>query len=154
MGRAFLLAAFMFVCFSLSPAKAGQLQPLSIAGRDGIREFRVEIADTDAERLKGLQGRETLPQDRGMLFLYDECRYLSFWMKGTPLSLDMAFLDRNGAILDIAAKTVPYSLDSISPPQPAFAVLEVGAGVLAAKGIEVGDRVTHPALHGAPCPTD
>ena len=151
MGRAAFLAAIVLLCFPPGFAGAEELKRLGIAGKNGMREFRVEIADTDAERLKGLQGRKTLPPGQGMLFLYQKCQPLSFWMKDTPISLDMAFLDRDGAILDIEAKTEPYSLDGISPPGDAFAVLEVGAGVLAARGIEVGDRVDHHSLHGAPC---
>ena len=145
-----LLAAFLLIALPLHAA-AAELQPLGITGEKGPQLFRVEIADNDAERLKGLQGREELPEGEGMLFLYERCRPLSFWMKDTPLSLDMAFLDRNGDILKIVSKTRPYSLKGISPPGDAFAVLEVGAGVLSARGIAVGDKVRHPALTGAPC---
>jgi len=151
MHRLVLLAVLAFISIPVFAAGASELQPLAVIGREGTHVFQVEIADENAERLKGLQGRETLPSDQGMLFLFESCRPLSFWMKNTPLSLDMAFLDRNGEILDIAANTEPYSLESIGPPGDAFAVLEVGAGELAARGIVIGDRVGHPALRGAPC---
>ena len=151
MSRLVLLAVLLSVALPFHVAAEDGLQPLGIVGDDGTHEFRVEIADENGERRKGLQGREELPEGRGMLFLYEGCRRLSFWMKDTPLSLDIAFLDRNGDILDIAAETVPYSLDSISPSEDAFAVLEVRAGALAARGVSIGDRVRHPALRGAPC---
>lgn len=159
MRRLVLLAALLSV--SLPPcamaveaeaqADVEGLHPLAIAGQDGRQDFQVEIADDTAERLRGLQGRETLPRGQGMLFIYEGCRRVSFWMKDTPVSLDIAFLDRNGDILDIAAGTEPYSLAGIGPARDVFAVLEVGAGELAARGISTGDRALHPALEGPPC---
>lgn len=132
-------------------AETAALHPLVVAGKDGQHDFQVEIADDNAERLRGLQGREKLPQGQGMLFIYEGCRQVSFWMKDTPVSLDIAFLDRNGDILEIAARTEPFSLEGIGPAGDVFAVLEVGAGELAALGISTGDRVLYPALGGPPC---
>ncbi|MGX1199472.1 DUF192 domain-containing protein [Parvibaculum sp. MBR-TMA-1.3b-4.2] len=157
MRRLVLLAALLSVslpsCAMAAEAQAGSegLRPLAIAGQGGRHDFQVEIADDNAERLRGLQGRETLPRGQGMLFIYEGCRRVSFWMKDTPVSLDIAFLDRNGDILDIAAGTEPYSLAGIGPDRDVFAVLEVGAGELAARDISAGDRVLYPALEGPAC---
>jgi len=55
----------------------------------GDKEYTVEIADTSEEQKKGLQDREYLPQDSGMLFVYDKPQdKVEFWMKDTTIALD------------------------------------------------------------------
>jgi len=65
----------------------------------------------------------------------------SFWMKNTPLSLDIIFVGSDGRISNIAANTVPYSLDSVPSSGFAIAVLELRAGRAAQLGIVPGDKV-------------
>ena len=64
-------------------------------------------------------------------------------MKNTPLSLDIIFIGVDGRILNIAANTVPYSIQSVSSDGFASAVLELRAGRAAALGIVAGDRVSY-----------
>ena len=54
--------------------------------------FEVEVADDATERSEGLMHRESLADNAGMLFLYPETRPVEFWMKNTPLSLDIVFV--------------------------------------------------------------
>ncbi|MBV9454077.1 MAG: DUF192 domain-containing protein, partial [Rubrobacter sp.] len=61
-------------------------------------EVPVEIAATDAERERGLMGRTTLPEDSGMLFVFDQDQQLSFWMKDTLIPLSIAYIDGGGRI--------------------------------------------------------
>ena len=63
--------------------------------------FDVEIANTPAKRAKGLMYREFLGTKSGMLFMYDKPGQLNFWMKNTPLSLDIIFFDKKGLIRSI-----------------------------------------------------
>lgn len=104
--------------------------------------FKVELADTPEAQARGLMFRQTLGDFEGMIFPSDVPGPRSFWMKNTPLSLDIIFIGTDGRILNIAANTVPYSLASVSSKGDASAVLELRAGRSAALGIVPGDRVT------------
>ena len=65
----------------------------------------------------------------------------SFWMKNTPLPLDIIFIGQDRKIINIAAQTTPYSLDSVSALGPTSAVLEIPGGRAAELGIGPGDAV-------------
>ena len=71
--------------------------------------FEVEVADDATERSEGLMYRESLADNAGMLFLYPETRQVEFWMKNTPLSLDIVFVREDGTIARIAENTTPMS---------------------------------------------
>lgn len=88
--------------------------------------------------------RRGMPADHGMLFDFATEQPVAFWMKNTPLPLDMIFIDAQGTVAGIAADTVPFSEAPIPSPVPVRAVLEVNAGTAARLGIAVGDRVRHP----------
>jgi hypothetical protein len=103
--------------------------------------FQVEIADTAAKRELGLQYRRDLADDRGMLFLFPSEQIQSFWMKNTPIPLDMIFIGSDLRIVGIVHQTVPFSTESSSVPAPSQFVLEIKGGLSRLKGIEVGDRV-------------
>ncbi len=79
-----------------------------------------------------------------MLFLFPRERRLGFWMKDTPLPLDIIFIDRAGSIVHVARHTTPFSLDPISSHFPAIGALEVNAGVTEDLNITIGDVVKHP----------
>ncbi|MBI4526684.1 MAG: DUF192 domain-containing protein [Deltaproteobacteria bacterium] len=113
-----------------------------VSTRDGTeRIFRVEIADTPAKRELGLQFRQRLDDDQGMLFLFPDERPLSFWMKDTPLSLDIVFIGSKRIIVGIVQQAVPFSTQPLSVPVPSQFVLEVKGGVTLEKGMASGDSV-------------
>jgi len=99
-----------------------------------------EIADTPALREHGLMGRDSLPENHGMLFVYPDERSLSFWMRSTPIDLDIAFMDRAGAILNIATMQANDDSSHVSEG-PAMYALEMEAGWFEANGIDAGTRV-------------
>jgi uncharacterized protein len=105
--------------------------------------FRVEVADTPEAQARGLMFRTELGDNEGMIFPSAAPEPRSFWMKNTPLSLDIIFIGADGRILNIAANTVPYSIQSVSSDGFASAVLELRAGRAAALGIVAGDRVSY-----------
>ncbi len=109
----------------------------------GRHPFRVEIADTPSKRAQGLQGRKSLSPGAGMLFDFKSPKPLFFWMKNTPVSLDMIFIGANGLIINIARQTTPLSLAVIPSAAPALAVLEIVGGQAGRLGIVKGDRVSH-----------
>lgn len=99
-----------------------------------------EIADTPALREHGLMERDSLPENHGMLFVYPDERQLSFWMRNTPIDLDIAFMDRTGTILNIATMKANDDSSHVSEG-PAMYALEMEAGWFEANGVEVGTRV-------------
>jgi uncharacterized membrane protein (UPF0127 family) len=79
-----------------------------------------------------------------MLFVHERPRPVSMWMRNTPTSLDMLFIDEDGTIESIAERTTPFSEAVISSSGPVAGVLEILAGEAERLGIEEGDRVRHP----------
>lgn len=108
--------------------------------RVGGHEVRAEVADSDEERRRGLMGRDSLPEDHGMLFVYPEQRTLSFWMRNTRIPLDIAFIDRSGVIVDVQTMQ-PETEELHRSRQPALYALEMEAGWFEEHGVDVGDRV-------------
>lgn len=105
--------------------------------------FRVELADTPEAQARGLMFRDRLGDNEGMIFPSAVPEPRSFWMKNTPLSLDIIFIGPDGRISNIAANTTPYSTDSVRSSGLASAVLELRAGRAAQLGIVPGDRVVY-----------
>lgn len=108
-------------------------------------EVRVEIADTDAERARGLMGRTELAEDRGMLFVFEDEQIRSFWMRDTLIPLSIAFMDSGGRIVDIQdMKPLDDEPPNYVSAEPAQYALEVNQGFFEERGVEVGDRVRLP----------
>ncbi len=112
----------------------------------GPRAFRVEVAATPAARSRGLMGRHDLDADQGMLFLYDAPQPALFWMKDTPLALDMIFADATGRVSHVHPDARPFDETPIPGGDDVLAVVEVRAGTAARLGIGPGARLAHPAL--------
>ncbi len=89
--------------------------------------------------------RENMADDHGMLFVFDGERDVSFWMKNTPMPLDLVFVGQDGKIRAIK-RGEPQSEAIISPGKPVRFVLELKAGTTAKDGIEDGDLLRHPAI--------
>ena len=96
------------------------------------------------QQMRGLMFRDEVPPLSGMLFTYDAPRPLSMWMKNTPTSLDMLFIDADGVIRGIEAETVPFSETVITSPASVTGVLEILGGEAERLGIAEGDVVRHP----------
>ena len=88
-----------------------------------------------------------LPADEGMLFPQRQPQIMSMWMKNTYIPLDMLFIDRRGRIVCLLANTRPQSLAILTCDKPVKAVLEIGGGESAERGIRVGDRVIHATFN-------
>ena len=120
-------------------------EPLVVEASGGEVRFAIEIADDDAERSAGLMFRRVMPDDRGMLFVFENTRRVSFWMKNTPMPLDLVFIDEKGIVTEIR-QGVPYSTASIASQAEVRFVLEVKAGTAQKVGIVAGSRLRHPAI--------
>ncbi|MFC3752790.1 DUF192 domain-containing protein [Aquamicrobium ahrensii] len=119
--------------------------PLVIVTKSGARAFNIEIADDAVKRSAGLMYRQSMPDDRGMLFIFEEARPVSFWMKNTPMALDLLFIAEDGRIVSILPGE-PFSPAIISPGEPARYVLELKAGTAEREGVTEGDLVEHPRM--------
>lgn len=122
------------------------LEALEIVTREGRHRFKVEIADDDAERARGLMHRRSLAADRGMLFIFPDERPVAFWMRNTLIPLDMIFIRANGTIRSIAHETVPLDETPVPSGGPVRAVLEVAGGRARQLGVLPGDRIVHRAF--------
>ncbi|MBY0428545.1 MAG: DUF192 domain-containing protein [Alphaproteobacteria bacterium] len=123
-------------------AKSLKADQLMIATQDKKKHvFNIELALTVPEQQKGLMNRENIPEDYGMLFIYDRVQDITMWMKNTPSPLDMLFIDNNGKILWITENAKPYDERTISSHFPVRATLEIKGGQVAARGIKLGDIV-------------
>jgi uncharacterized protein len=117
-------------------------------GRKLKLTFQVWLADTPQRQAQGLMFVRSLPEMRGMLFVHEQPRPMSMWMKNTYIPLDMVFIDDKGRIQQIVEQTTPHSLALIQSTEPALAVLEIAGGAAQHLGIHVGQHVNHPALEG------
>lgn len=118
-----------------------QTWPLAIDSATGTHRFAVELARTPEAQARGLMFRKELPDDAGMLFVHDRPGVRTMWMKNTPLSLDMLFVDPDGVIRRIVRDTIPRSPSMILGPRNTLYVLELRAGVTRELGIEIEDRI-------------
>lgn len=119
---------------------------VSVRGAWGAIEFRVEIADTDTERARGLMHRESLPRMSGMLFLYERAGRLAFWMRNTLIPLDMIFIDPEGRVAHVHSNAVPLDETPIDGGPGNIAVLEINGGLARRLGIGPGDEIRHPGM--------
>lgn len=123
------------------PVSGLQVVPLTVTQGDKTHRFLVEVARTEAEQANGLMYRQQMGADEGMIFLRNPPDVASFWMRNTVLPLDIIFIGTDGRIINIAANTVPYSLDSHRSFGVAAAVLELNGGRAAELGITPGAKV-------------
>ena len=106
-----------------------------------VTRIVIELAESDAEQAQGLMYRRSLPDRGGMLFVDEAPSMQSFWMRNTPLPLDILFIDERGEIVNIVRRTTPYSDDRIESTDSAQYVLEVRAGFTDRYGITDSMRV-------------
>lgn len=145
--------AVVLVCAVLAACSPGQphgtlpLARVVIDTQKGPVAFNVEVASDSASQEKGLMYRTQLSSDAGMLFDFRQPGEQVFWMKNTPLSLDLIFIRADGTVSTIAANAIPYSEDRIPSSEPVRAVLEINGGRAYDLGIQAGDRV-HAAIFG------
>ena len=121
--------------------KQGELRFLS-PKQDFIASIDVELAESESQQQLGLMYRDTLAENQGMLFLFNNEEVRSFWMKNTILSLDMLFVNASNEIVTIHKYTAPYSEQTYVSTKPAKYVLEVNAGFTDRRKVSVGDRIS------------
>ncbi|MDB5953881.1 DUF192 domain-containing protein [Ramlibacter sp.] len=133
------LAAALVAC-----AAFAQDQPQTTLPRvklnAGMHIIDAQVASTPNERETGLMFRKEMPQQEGMLFVFEYPSQQCFWMKNTLLPLSVAFVHDDGTIANIE-EMQPQTLDSHCSVQPVRYVLEMNKGWFAKKGIKAGSRL-------------
>lgn len=105
--------------------------------------FKVELAKTPKDQQHGLSGRKSLPENQGMLFIFDHPDLYNFWMNDMKFPLDIIFI-RDNKIVSIAQNAKPptsskETLPIYKPPDLADKVLEINAGLSKKYNIKKGD---------------
>lgn len=107
------------------------------------KSIQVELATTPRTQAYGLMNRLILPENQGMLFVFEKTQPLSFWMKNTKIPLDILYFNAEGVLVDFA-EAVPC-LNDPCPSYPSKVdgkyVLEIGKGERKRLGIEIGDQL-------------
>ncbi|MEH2053727.1 DUF192 domain-containing protein [Nostoc sp.] len=127
-----------------APVSLGQTLPISAkAIVPNGTTIKLEVAQTPEQQEMGLMYRPALPDDRGMLFPFPSAQPVSFWMKNTPMPLDIVFLHK-GVVKYIQAATPPCVSDpcpTYGPRTPVDKVIELRSGRAAELKLKVGDII-------------
>jgi uncharacterized membrane protein (UPF0127 family) len=121
--------------------KEGKLSFRNAESDEIITNIDIEIAKSNYEIEQGLMYRRSLPANGGMLFVFPQANYRTFWMKNTFLSLDILFVNEDKEIIRICKNATPLSEVSIPSGGKAQYVVEVLAGFTDAYEIHLGDRI-------------
>lgn len=116
---------------------------LTFTGIDGREKttIEIEISDTEEERNLGLMHRRTLPDQAGMLFIFEKDKERNFWMKNTFLSLDFVFINSENKVANIKTNIAPMSEQGVPSEAPVKYVLELNAGFAEGYQLQIGDLV-------------
>lgn len=101
----------------------------------------VEVAKTDKEREVGLMNRDSLGSNKGMIFVFDSEKRVSFWMKNTRIPLSIAYIGKDGTIYEVY-DLKPYSLEPVPSQRSSILyALEVNHGYFKKVGIGPGSKI-------------
>lgn len=106
--------------------------------------LNVEIADTNEERQKGLSGRKELTNTQGMLFIFSQPGFYSFWMKEMLFPLDIIWINSDKKVVFIKEDAQPCleeNCQTIQSDEEAQYVLELKAGMVEELNIKIGDKL-------------
>lgn len=116
---------------------------LKLVTSSGEHIIEIEVAESSADKARGLMFRRSLADNAGMLFPYTPPQEATMWMKNTYLSLDMVFIRADGTVHRVEAGTEPFSETVIASGGDVAAVLELKAGVAAKLSLRPGDKALH-----------
>jgi uncharacterized protein len=106
--------------------------------------FKLEIARTAEEKARGYMFRDNVGRKEGMLFLFPNSDFHSFWMKNCRIPLDIIWLDQELRVVHVEPKVPPCRADpcpDYTPMRKAQYVLEVRAGMSERTGLRIGDPI-------------
>ncbi len=135
-----LLAALLFGASIADAQEVPQTQLQRTTLSAGIHQIDTQVAVTSEQREIGLMHRKAMPQNEGMLFIFENPSRLCFWMKNTLIPLTAAFIADDGTIVNLE-NMQPQTLDSHCSAKPVRYVLEMNQGWFAKKGIKPGSKL-------------
>ncbi|MFV8224866.1 DUF192 domain-containing protein [Christiangramia aquimixticola] len=121
--------------------KEGELYLIKASG-DTLQQLDIELAETEYEKQTGLMYRESMEKHQGMLFIYQDERVRSFYMKNTYIPLDILYYDADSTLVSIQKNAEPRDETSLPSEGPAKFVLEINGGLSDEWNIEVGNRIS------------
>ncbi len=136
------LFSLLLLVFTLTACSALQSKPwVEIKGQ----RFTIEVADSFAERERGLMFRDSLEKDNGMLFIHDTEEPQAYWMKNTKIPLDILYFNKDRKLVSAQERVPPCSAGDRCPPYAsegaALYVLELNAGSVELLKIKAGDEM-------------
>ncbi|MEM1222036.1 MAG: DUF192 domain-containing protein [Verrucomicrobiota bacterium] len=145
--RSIILLLFAFIACTGCEQQSSQRLGATVDGatlfpiKVGAKMTQLELALNDSERAKGLMFRESLKADHGMLFIFKDVRKQSFWMRNTPLPLDLGYFDASGRLIEIR-KLYPHDETAIeSRSSEILMALEMEQGWFQANDVKPGDKI-------------
>lgn len=121
---------------------AGSMDENIEIGRIGSGFFSFEIADTSAERTKGLSGRTTLSDTKALLFVFDTPGKECIWMKDMKFSIDILWFDSNKKLVHEKRNVSPDTFpEKFCPPVDTKYIVETAAGVAEKNHLKIGDKL-------------
>lgn len=121
--------------------KEGELYLIKASG-DTLRKLDIELAESSYEHQTGLMYRESMENDQGMLFIYNDERVRSFYMKNTYIPLDIIYYDADSSLVSIQKNATPRDETSLPSEGPAQFVLEINGGLSDEWGLEAEDKMS------------
>ena len=147
------LAVLLAACDSRQAPVAPVSAELGFETRFPVRMGQVlaqlRVAAADLEKARGLMGVAQLAEAEGMAFMYDEDSQMRFWMKSTLIDLDVAFVDREGTVLEVKTMTAGDTDTTVSASDRARFAVEMRAGWFGHFGVKPGDKVNVEDLRKA-----
>jgi uncharacterized membrane protein (UPF0127 family) len=142
-----ICAGYLFFFYTFGEEEEQKAMVSFRISDDTFFNITCEIADSESERNKGLMHRENLPEDEGMLFVYDNPQSQSFWMKNTLIPLDIIFIHENKTVLnvheaDLQLDVPDSNLTRYESNGSAKWVVEINQGLSAKNGITSGTKVS------------
>lgn len=133
-----MIAALAALALSGGALAQGAMPMLELSA--GFYRIEAEVAANDQNRQLGLMNRQTMPQQHGMLFVFTHENTHCMWMRNTLLPLSVAFMDAEGAIINIEDMQ-PQTEDNHCARRPARFALEMNLGWFAQRGIKPGTKI-------------
>jgi len=134
------VVAWLLGCLPLpSTAQVSDPLPITLLAA-GKHIIRAEVANTEASRRQGLMYRKALPDNEGMLFVFEEPAVQCFWMRNTLLALSIAFITDDGAIINIE-DMAPQTENAHCAEKPVRYALEMAQGWFDKHGIQRGKKI-------------
>ncbi|MFL0352114.1 DUF192 domain-containing protein [Xanthomarina sp. GH4-25] len=125
----------------VSFTKEGELTLYKSVTDSIISKIDIEIADNEYKTQTGLMYRTSMKENQGMLFVFEDERPRSFYMKNTQFALDLIYLNANKTIVSFQENAQPLDESSLPSNAPAKYVLEVNAGLVSKWQLETGDWI-------------